>query len=222
MALRPPPASATIRRAGMAAAAARTPVGVADAGSGCRLGVCGISDCPVRVLAGGRGRVLDVGAGSGRTAIMLSRARPLVQLTALDVFSGLYINDNSPELLTRNLRTAGIAPGRVHIVTADMRQMPLANGEFDGVVSTYAIDHLNRRGREQALREVARVLRPQGEFLLAVIQSDLWLKFVYGPLLLHHGFPPREYWCRALPEAGFQIEEEGTTPGSIHFLCRRR
>ena len=41
-----------------------------------------------RFLASGRGRVLDVGAGSGRLAIGVLQARPDVRVTALDIYSG--------------------------------------------------------------------------------------------------------------------------------------
>jgi SAM-dependent methyltransferase len=172
----------------------------------------------VTFLAGG-GKVLDVGCGSGRATIMVGLARPGTRFVALDNFSARYIRDNGEELLTRNLRAAGIAD-RVTILRADMRKMPLPDAEFDGVVSTYAIDHLNRAGIEQALGEVSRVLRPRGEFLLAVVHADAWMKFAFPPML-HHGGSPG-FWTRSLAAAGFDLFEQGTTPGSVHYLCRKR
>ena len=43
-------------------------------------------------------------------------------------------------------------------------------------MSVAAIDHLNREGVERALSEVARVLRPDGQFLLMVVNPDIWTK----------------------------------------------
>ena len=86
-----------------------------------------------------------------------------------------------------------------------MRRLPFEQATFDGVVSTYAIDHLNREGINMSLREASRVLKPGGEFLLLVITKDLWLKLTFGPLLLHSGTHNQAWWTSRLEEAGFQM-----------------
>ena len=173
-----------------------------------------------RFLATGKGQVLDIGSGSGRTSIMVGLARPDVEITALDNFSAQYIRGNGEDLLRRNLRAAGI-DGRVKTLRADMRQIPAPDGSFDGVVSSYAIDHLNREGIERSLGEVRRVMRPGGEFLLMVIKADGWLKFAYGPLLLHSRGVGPDFWKRKLEEAGLTVVEQGQTPGTAYYLCRK-
>ena len=61
-----------------------------------------------RILASNAGRVLDVGAGSGRLAIGVLLARPGVRVTALDIYTGHFgIEDNTPERLMANARVAG-------------------------------------------------------------------------------------------------------------------
>lgn len=172
-------------------------------------------------LKEGRGKVLDIGTGSGRAAIMVGLARPGVRLVALDDFSAQYIENNSEDHLRRNLSIAGIND-RVEVLNSDMRQIPLTAGDFDGVVSTYAIDHLDRQGIEQTLREVARLLKPRGEFLLMVIHADGWLKFTYGPLLMHAHFAGGDFWPEQLRAAGLTVEEQGNTPGSTYYLCRKQ
>ena len=113
--------------------------------------------------------------------------------------------------------------GRAKVQRGDMRKMPLADAAFDGVVSAYAIDHLNGEGVRQSLGEVLRVLKPGGEFLLMVINRDVWVRFTY-PLLHGHYYgqaPAGERWKRRLNEAGFVIIEEGTPPGTLYLLCRK-
>ena len=173
-----------------------------------------------RFLASGQGRVLDLGCGSGRATLMVGLARPAVQLSALDNFSAEYIRDNGEDLLRRNLRSGGIE-SRVQIVRADMRQIPASDGEFDGVVSTYAIDHLNREGSRRTLSEVSRVLKPGGEFLMMIIRADAWLKAAYGPLLIHQRRVGPGFWPGMLQDAGLRVIEEGVSPGSEYFLCRK-
>lgn len=172
-------------------------------------------------MANGGGRVLDIGAGSGRATIMVGTARPSVRVTALDNFSADYIKGNGPERLMANAREAGIDK-RVDVLTADMRKIPAEAGSYDGVVSSYAIDHLNRKGIGEALAEVGRVLKPNGEFLLMIIAADAWLKFTFGPLLLHQQKISPEFWRKNIEGGGLQIVEEGRLPGTKYYLCRKR
>lgn len=175
-------------------------------------------------LASGSGRVLDIGAGSGRSALMVLLARPQATVTALDDFSAPYIRDHGPEHTRANARIAGAAD-RLDIVSADMRRIPLPDASYDAAVSAYAIDHLRRGDIPKALTEVARVLRPSGQFLLIVQHPDRWVRFAY-PLIHAHMYygrrPARDLWIGLLTDAGFGIMEEGYPPGSLSLLAVKR
>jgi len=178
-------------------------------------------------LRSGEGRVLDLGAGSGRSTMMVLRGRPRTKVTTIDLYSGYWgIEDNTPNRLLANARAAG-AQDRVEVTTGDMRAMPFVSASFDGAVSAFAIDHLRSDGVSQALSEVARVLRPQGEFLLVIVNIDWWTSIAFPMMALHgHGYfghrqdPAR--WTRSLSDAGFEVVEHGTSPMSQYFLCRKK
>jgi SAM-dependent methyltransferase len=173
-----------------------------------------------RFLTSGSGRVLDVGAGSGRAAIGVLRARPRATATGVDIYSGYWgIDDNTPERFMKNARIAGVGD-RAAARVGDMRQLPFGDGEFDAVVSSYAIDHLRRSDRPKAIAEVARVLKPGGEFLLMIIRVD-WKTWLVSPLLAHHPSQDPEPWRALLRENGFSLEEEGTPFATLYFLARR-
>ena len=180
---------------------------------------------PRFLASGAPATVLDIGAGSGRATLMVLLARANSRVTALDMFAhGYGIEGNTPERLMANARAAGAAE-RLTIQTGDARQMPLPNDSFDGAVSSYVIDHLGREGAKRALAETHRVLRPQGEFLLMVINRDRWIAFAY-PFLHGHGYfgqlPARTYWINGLTAAGFEIAEDGTVPGTLYVLARKK
>ena len=66
-----------------------------------------------RFLASGVGRVLDVGAGTGRSSIMVLQARPRATVVATDLFGESFDqhfgrNGNPEQRLLANLRTAGV------------------------------------------------------------------------------------------------------------------
>jgi len=174
-------------------------------------------------LSSGAARALDLGAGSGRSTIMVLLERPKTTVVALDDFSATYIRDHGPEKLKANLRAAGVE-GRAEVVSADMRKLPFENATFDALVSTYAIDHLPPGDIPGALAEAARVVRPGGEFLLEVMYPDAWMKFAYGPVMMHgaNAGRIRARWPSMLEAAGFRVVEQGTAPATFYVRAVRR
>jgi SAM-dependent methyltransferase len=174
-------------------------------------------------LASGTGRVLDLGAGSGRSSIMVLLERPKTTLVALDNFSATYIKDHGPDKLRANLRAAGV-DARADVVSADMRTLPFPDASFDALVSTYAIDHLPRNDIPGALSEAARVVKPGGEFLLEIMYPDGWMRFAYGPFMMHgaNAAQIRTRWPSMMEQAGFRVVEQGTAPASFFMRAVKR
>ena len=171
-------------------------------------------------LASGSGRVVDVGAGSGRAAVGLLLARPRVTVTGVDIYSGYYgIDDNTPERFMVNARIAGVAD-RAEAIVGDARELPLQTGEYDGVISSYAIDHISRDGIPKALSEAGRILKPGGEFLLMIVNVDWWV-LLTSPPMAHHPRANPVRWRTMLETAGFEIVEQGTKPMTFYFLSRK-
>jgi SAM-dependent methyltransferase len=148
-------------------------------------------------------------------------ARPQTTAMGVDIYSGYWgIDENTPERFMRNARIAGVAE-RAAARVGDMRELPFGNEEFDAVVSSYAIDHLRRDERPKAIAEVARVLKPNGEFLLMIIQVD-WKTWLVSPLLAHHPSQNPEPWRVLLKEQGFTLQEEGTAFTTLYFLAKKQ
>ncbi len=174
-------------------------------------------------LPSGVGRVLDLGAGSGRSSIMVLWERPKATLVALDNFSAGYIRGHGPQKTEANFRAAGVER-RAVVQPGDMRTLPFPDQSFDAVVSAYAVDHLDREGARRTLGEAARVLKPGGQILIQVMYPDAWTRFAYGPLMLHgaRGEPMKARWRSSLERAGFEIAEMGTAPLSLYLLGVKR
>ena len=173
-------------------------------------------------LPGGTGHVLDIGAGTGRSSIMVLTARPQATLVASDLFSSSFDmhfgREGSPQdRLRRNLEAAGVAD-RATIEVADMLALPFDDGTFDAVVSAYAMEHVGRDGARTAVREAYRVLRPGGRFLLMVVNDDWRTRFAFGPLLTHGNLPSAEWWEEVAEEAGFEVIESGTRPATVWIV----
>lgn len=103
-------------------------------------------------------QALDVGCGTGSLLLALKRRAPGVEVTGID-----------PDRLAlgrvrRKLAAAGLE-GRLDEGFAD--QLPYPDGAFDCVFSSFMFHHLDREVKEGMLREVRRVLGPDGTFQLA-------------------------------------------------------
>lgn len=190
------------------------------------LDVNGVPSLPTQeFFKAGNGRVIDLGAGTGRSSIMLLRSRPNATLVALDLFAESFEQhfgtSVSPELkLLTNLKAAGV-DGRAVIQRGDMRKLPFPSASFDGALSAYAVDHLNRNGIGESLSEAARVVKPGGDFLLILIGKEPWSRFAFGPLLAHLAGRGPDWWAWQLKEAHFQVIEQGVKPMTLYFLARR-
>jgi ubiquinone/menaquinone biosynthesis C-methylase UbiE len=190
------------------------------------IGINGRASLPTQsFLRSGAGRVLDIGAGTGRSSIMVLESRPQATLVALDLFAESFEqhfgrSESPQQRLLANLKAAGVEQ-RATIETGDMRKLPFEPAVFDAAVSAYAIDHLNRQGINQSLAEAARVVKPGGDFLLMLIAKEPWVQFTFGPLLMHSGPRGPAWWTTRLKEAGFQVLEEGTRPATLYLLARR-
>jgi SAM-dependent methyltransferase len=176
-------------------------------------------------LESGTGRVLDLGAGTGRSSIMVLAERPQATLVASDLFGTSFAQHFGPgerpqDRLLANLKAAGV-DGRVTIETADMLKLPFDDQAFDAIVSAYAMDHLGRNGARTALAEAHRVLKPGGDFLLILVANDGWAKLAFGPLLSHGGTYGAPWWRDAATTAGFVVREEGTRPVTRYLLLTR-
>jgi SAM-dependent methyltransferase len=185
-----------------------------------------VPDLPTpRFLASGSGRVLDMGAGTGRSSIMVLKARPQATLVAVDLFGDSFRDHfgrsvSPQQKLLDNLKTAGVDQ-RTSIETADVRKLPFPASSFDGIVSAYTLEHLNRKGTDEALAEAARVLKPGGDFLLMVVEKEFWGWLTFGPLLAHGGSRGAAWWTTHVRNAGFQVLEEGMRPLTLFVLARR-
>ena len=175
---------------------------------------------PTSVPAVRCGRVLDVGAGSGRAAIGVLIARPHVTATGVDIYSGYWgIDGNTPERFMANARIAGVAE-RASARVGDMRQLPFGDGEFDAVVSSYAIDHLRRAERPES--DCRSRAGPQAGRRVPADDHPRRLEDMARlPLLAHHPRRTRNPGANCLRRR-VHLEEEGTRSRHSIFLRRSR
>lgn len=114
-------------------------------------------------------RVLDLGCGRGAVLLMAAALVPRGHATGIDIWSSNDQSGNAMAVAASNARAEEVAE-RVELRTADMRELPFNDASFDLVVSNMAIHNIGAAaGRERAIDEAWRVLRPGGCLLIADI-----------------------------------------------------
>ncbi len=127
-------------------------------------------------------RILDLGTGDGRLLSLLKIDRPDVESIAIDF---------SPTMLAA-VRQRFAKDVKVTILEHNMDNPLPPVGQFDGVVSSFAIHHLAHPRKHSLYQEVFDLLQPGGIFCN--------LEHVSSPTLKLH-----EQFLRAI---GYTLEEE--------------
>ena len=112
------------------------------------------------LLSQATGRVLELGAGTGLNLPHYS-----------DNLEELVLTEPSPPMVGRLERRAKKAGTPSSVVVADAERLPFKADSFDTVVSTLVLCTVD--DPQQAINEIARVLRPGGKLLfLEHVRSD--------------------------------------------------
>jgi ubiquinone/menaquinone biosynthesis C-methylase UbiE len=118
----------------------------------------------------GNETVLDVGCGHGLLLIAAAKRIKSGKAIGIDLWVQADQADNSQEATLMNAKVEGVQD-KVEIHSGDMRKLPLADKSIDVVVSSWAIHNIyDEQGREAALSEIKRVLKPEGRF--AILDID--------------------------------------------------
>ena len=176
-----------------------------------------------------RPRILDVGCGTGRFLLQLSRALPSAKLYGLDM-SGPYLLEAS----------ALLAGTDASFMAENAEALPLADEQFDAVTSVYLFHELPADARRRVMREARRVLVPGGRFVVmdsAQLAESRALEPVMQafPAAYHEPYYKgylRDDLADVMRESGFEVESSapylvskvvvGRKPGRTAALRDRR
>jgi ubiquinone/menaquinone biosynthesis C-methylase UbiE len=160
----------------------------------------GLRDARHELLAGARGRVLELGAGTGANLDHYPDAVTELVLTEPE------------EPMAKRLRPRA---GAASVVVAPAEELPFADASFDTVVSTLVLCTV--RDPQAAMAEIRRVLKPDGRLLLFehVRAGDPGLARWQDRLLpihrrIAHGCHPNRDTAALLARAGFDVDVEAT------------
>jgi arsenite methyltransferase len=140
----------------------------------------------------GNEHVLDLGCGRGSVLLTAAQRLTTGRSVGVDLWRKTDQSGNAAEATWRNAIAEGVA-GRVDLCTADMTALPFEDDSFDMVLSSVAVHNVRgQAGRDRAIGEAVRVLRPGGRLLIA----DIFATGQYRTRLAELGMP--DVACRGL------------------------
>jgi phosphatidylethanolamine/phosphatidyl-N-methylethanolamine N-methyltransferase len=158
-------------------------------------------DRAVQAVNRGRGRVLEVGVGTG---LSLSAYAPHLEVTGIDY---------SEDMLERaRKRVAAEGLGHVReLRQMDARSLDFADGQFDTVVAMYLVSVVPEP--ERVMAEIARVCKPGGQVIIVnhFARDEGWLAWLerrFAPMADRLGWHSDFCRSRIMGEPSLQVAEE--------------
>jgi ubiquinone/menaquinone biosynthesis C-methylase UbiE len=149
-------------------------------------------------------RVLEIGCGTGNLAIRAKKTHPAVSVVG---------SDPDPLALSRAQRKTAQLNG-IRFERGYAQRLPYADGEFDRVLSSMMLHHLDDDAKSAAAAEVFRVLRPSGRLHLVDMGGDMTARDGLSARLVMHSPHAAGNLGDAIPRllraAGFDCAEVAT------------
>jgi ubiquinone/menaquinone biosynthesis C-methylase UbiE len=128
----------------------------------------------------GKGKVLDIGTGSGRAAIEVARHFPEAQVVGMDLWSkGWRFFGVAKAQAEDNAKIENVSD-RCVFQQGNALDMPFEDGEFQLVVSSFVFHEIRIPDRTELFKEAIRVLAPGGIFMIFDVFYSLNRKYKAG------------------------------------------
>jgi ubiquinone/menaquinone biosynthesis C-methylase UbiE len=146
--------------------------------------------------------VLDVGSGTGRTAVQMAKRLTTGKLVGIDIWDTMELGGNSPERAYTNSEIEGVK-AKVEFKFGNVLEIPFDNNVFDIVTCSSVLNNLpEEKNRIKALEEIFRVLKLGGKCMLLEPLRNLRTFCAFTPFAVFQ-LGKREDWEIYAETAGF-------------------
>jgi SAM-dependent methyltransferase len=148
-------------------------------------------------------RVLDIGCGTGRTAIKIAKCLPKGgHLDGIDIYNVNAISGNSLATVNRNAELEGVSD-KTTFQYGSATEIPFEENSFH-IVNLSSVLHEvhDYESKKRAMKEIHRVLKPKGHLLLGEWNRYSWQLILYSGILCIV-FQRRKYWDDLIRKQGF-------------------
>ncbi len=119
--------------------------------------------------------ILDIATGTGDLAIMFAENTSANKIIGLDISEGM-LNVGKEKVLKKKLDK------RIEMVVGDSEKLPFTDNYFDAITVSFGVR--NFETLETGLKEILRVLKPNGKFV--ILETSVPTKFPFKQGYLFH------------------------------------
>jgi ubiquinone/menaquinone biosynthesis C-methylase UbiE len=168
----------------------------------------------------GNENVLDVGCGLGRMAIGVAKRLTTGKVIGIDIWDKMELFNNRPERAYENAEIEGVRD-KVEFKTGNILSIPFPDSSFDVVTCSSVVNNLHTNGEKfGALKEIFRVLKPGGTFLMMEPIKSLDAFFLFTPLVFWM-LPSKDTWFELLNKAKFASPKYSYWSGMGIFVTEK-
>ncbi|NVM45273.1 MAG: class I SAM-dependent methyltransferase [Candidatus Lokiarchaeota archaeon] len=150
-------------------------------------------------------RILDVGCGTGRTAIQIAKTLENGgHLYGIDIYSKLAIPGNALHTVINNARIEKVEE-KTTFSYGTAIDIPFEDESFDIINASSVLHEVHDpNGQDKAIQEILRVLKPGGYFYLSEWNRSSWQCIGFGGICCF-AFKKNDYWENLLKNHKFKI-----------------
>ncbi len=149
-------------------------------------------------------RILNIGCYNGWFE------RAAIEKGCKEIF-GIDINDNFLELSKKNARNA-------KFIKTSIFRLPFKDSYFDIVTMFDVLEHIPKDRGKEALAEIRRVLKSDGELIISTPKTNLLSNFLDPAWYFGHRHYSSSYLTSLLRDTGFDVKGSESAGGFYELL----
>jgi len=166
-------------------------------------------------------QILDVGCGTGRTALRIAKElEGGGHLFGIDIYEKLAISGNALKTVQNNARIEGVVD-KTTFQFGSATEIPFEDNKFNIVnISSVLHEVHDPSGKEKSMKELYRVLKPGGTLYFSEWNRKSWKCIAFMGLCCFV-FKRKDYWYNLLKKHNFKEISYNEMSGFGLFIAKK-
>jgi len=164
-------------------------------------------------------RVLDAGCGRGFFCNLIAKKLDKGKVVGIDIADKIISSKDVLKLATENAAIEGVSD-KTEFVKADVLSLPFKKNTFEIVVCISVLEYLDwKKECGIALKEIKRILKPDGKLLLFEMIRSFRGFLIYNPFFFYK-LKTKKQWINIVKNEGFIELQTFEDKGRVAFVFK--
>lgn len=166
-------------------------------------------------------KVLDAGCGRGFFSNLIAKRLDGGKVIGVDIADKILSSENVIKHASENAFIEGVGD-KTEFIKGDILSLPFKDNTFDVVLCISVLEYFDwKKECRMALKEINRVLKPDGKLLLFEMIRSLRGFFISNPFLFFN-LKSKEQWNNVVSEQGFSRVKNFEDRGRLVFIYKKK